>query len=310
MASVVVASWDVDGQASASMLIRSGYADTVFFPDVGVYWLEEEWIERLSHYDYIYVVDMHLRRRDISRLTSHSYVYIIDDSKLHPSYRGLKATCVCQEGVSTTYILMEYFGVEPDIDAILGMYHDMGDRVLNNEYWDIFAKYLENMDMGLDDLKRLVRLLNVPMYTGDLMGLYRNVETLMRRLRGFDEESASEMLRRVDRYIEGLATYAKPDGIVELGYEGEMYVVVDLVKSLVRRFGGRDVLVHDHGFIGGYVSIGAYSGRRDLRPLIRRLLREDLPTGGDRRFLGLVVEEGVAGRYIDMVRKYIMDGDG
>lgn len=310
MSSVVVASWDVDGQASASMLIRSGFADTVFFPDVGFYWLVDEWVERLTHYDYIYIVDMHLRRRDIARLASGSYVYVVDDSSLHPSYDGLDATCICRDGVSTTYILMDYFGVEPDIDAILGMYHDMGDRVLNNEYWDIFAKYLENMDMGLDDLRQLVKLLNTPMYLGDLAGLYRNVEILMRRLDGLDTAAMSEAARRVEEYIDSLVPLARSDGIVELGYEGEMYIVVELVKRLVEEYGGRDVIVHDHGFIGGYVSIGAYSGSRDMRPLIKRFLGMDLPTGGGKRFLGLVVEEGLASHYIEMVRKYIIGGDG
>ncbi len=303
MASIAIASWDVDGQASASMLIRSGYVDTVYFPPVGMYWIPEDMFDVLPNYEYIYIVDMHIPRRDVERLSRNSYVYLIDDSRLHPDYSGLKASCICYDSYSTTYVLMEYLGVEPDIDALLGMYHDVGDRVINNEYWDIFWKYLENLGLTLDDLKELVKLLNIPMYLGDVPSLYRNVDLLMNRLKGLDREGVAERLGEIERYIDEIVSKAVDvEGVRKVVYSGRYYVIIDVVKKMFQ--GVESALAVDTGFLPGYTMVAGAS-RRDLYPLVKKLLEKDLPAGGSRHFFGVVVEESCLDDVLNLVNHYL-----
>lgn len=295
MSSIVVANWDVDGQASASMLIRAGFAESVFFPSVGYYWLEDEWLDALSQYEHIYIVDMHIPRLDILKLNTSSYVTIFDDSKLHPEYSDLNVTCVCSHRFSTTYILMDYLGIEPDVDAILGMYNDVGDNILTSEYWDIFSKYLDNLNISLEDLAVLRDYFNAPYYINDVASLYRNVKLLRDRVYRRDSlpdfDRMMKILEDRDRYVEELVGNASErEGVIYLEYEGRMYVILDLAKELVKRYPERDLLIVDKGFIPGYYSVAVKSKRR-LEPLIKKFMDIGLPAGGEGYFLGVVVPE-------------------
>lgn len=306
MSSIVVANWDLDGQASASMLIRSGHADTVFFPEVGYYWLEDIWIESLSQYKYIYIVDMHIPRKDIQKLNTTSYVTIFDDSEIHPDYSGLKVTCVCGRRFSTTYILMDYLGIEPDVDAILGMYNDVGDNILTSEYWDIFSKYLEGVGMDVEELASLKNYYNAPYYVNKVSLLYRNVRLLMDRMYEIERlpsyEDMMAIIRDKDRYVLDIADKAVEHGkYVYLEYEGRMYVLTDLAKEISNRYPGRDIVIVDKGFIPGYYSI-AVKSRHSLEYLVKMFIDLGLPAGGEGCFLGVVVkEEGYENIYGDII---------
>lgn len=295
MSSIVVANWDVDGQASASMLIRAGYAETVFFPSVGYYWLEDEWLDALSGYDHIYIVDMHIPRLDISKLNTTSYVTIFNDSKLHPEYSNLNVTCVCNNRFSTTYILMDYLGIEPDVDAILGMYNDVGDNILTSEYWDIFSKYLDNLGINLYDLALLRDYFNAPYYINDVASLYRNVKLLMNRVYNRnslpDFDRMMKIIQDKEEYVDVLIdNVTEKDGVIYLEYEGSMYVILDIAKKLMRNYPDKDLLIVDKGFIPGYYSI-AVKSNRFLEPLIKKFMDMGLPAGGEGYFLGVVVPE-------------------
>ncbi len=311
MSSVVVANWDLDGQASASMLIRSGFAEHVFFPDVGYYWLEDEWIDVLSNYEYIYVVDMHIPRRDVERLNTTSYVTILDDSSFHPNYEGLDVTCVCGERFSTTYVLMDYLGVEPDVDAILGMYNDVGDRILMSEYWDIFSKYLGNLGLNLDDLKTLANYFNAPYYYGYIDKLYRNVEYLMKR--NFKRESLEDfdlhlkLFKNKDNYITKLLEdVVYKEGILYLEYKGELYVIHEVIKWLVEKYKDRNIVVVDKGYLPGKIQMAVYSNKV-LINLLKKYMSMDLPVGGEKNFLGIIVDVGDFNRIYNEVIEYILN---
>ncbi len=312
MSSVVVANWDVDGQASASMLIRSGFAETVFFPSVGFYWLEDEWIDILSQYEHIYIVDMHIPRVDVKRLNTTSYVTIFDDSRLHPDYSNLNVTCVCSNRFSTTYILMDYLGIEPDVDAILGMYNDVGDNILTSEYWDIFSKYLDNLDITLENLSQLKEYFNAPYYVNDVSSLYRNVKLLINRSYRLDSLPYFDKMFRIiedrDKYLKELVDNVSIDGgLAMLEYDGKMYVIVDLVRELARRYPDKNILVADKGFIPGCISIAVKSNRY-LEPLIKRFMERDLPAGGEGYFMGVVVPKSEYGQIYEEITKYINIG--
>ncbi|HIE37127.1 TPA: hypothetical protein EYP83_03065 [Candidatus Geothermarchaeota archaeon] len=244
MPSIVVANWDLDGQASASMLIRSGHADTVFFPEVGYYWLEDVWIDSLSQYEYIYIVDMHIPRRDVKKLNTTSYVTIFDDSEIHPDYSGLNVTCVCSKRFSTTYILMDYLGIEPDVDAILGMYNDVGDNILTSEYWDIFSNYLEGIGLDIETLSLLKSYYNAPYYVNKVSLLYRNVRLLMDRIYDIGQlpeyEDMMSIIMDKDRYVMDIAgRVVEYDKYIYLEYEGKMYILGDLTRELTNRYPGK-----------------------------------------------------------------------
>jgi len=304
MSSIVVASWDVDGQASASMLIRSGYVETVYYPPVGMYKLSDDEVDILSGYDYIYIVDMHLTRRDVERLSTSSYVYIIDDSPIHPNYNGLDVSCTCYKSYSTTYILMESMGVEPDIDALLGMYNDSGDKVINSEYWDIFWNYLDSVDMGLDDMKRIVRLMNIPMYLGDQEGLYRNTDALVNRLEGLNLDKYADMEELLESYIGELVNDSiDVDGIRLLRYSGRYYVIGEVVKRLFRD-GITTAVAIDQGFLPSYTMV-AVASRGSLSRLLLKLIEMDLPAGGEEHFLGVLVDKGIEARILKIMSEYI-----
>ena len=309
MPSVVVANWDVDGQASASMLLRAGFADTVFFPSVGYYWMEDEWIDALSRYEHVFIVDMHIPRMDILRLNTSSYVTIFDDSHIHPDYTDLNVTCVCSHRFSTTYILMDYLGIEPDVDAILGMYNDVGDNILTSEYWDIFSKYLDNLDLSLEDLHRLKDYYNAPYYVNDISSLYNNVKLMIERR--YDLDSLPDFDRRMkilddrDTYIKELLDGVRERGnLVYLEYEGRMYVIIDLARELASMYPDKDLIVVDRGFIPGYYSI-AVKSMRHLEPLIRRFMDMGLPAGGEGYFLGVVVTVERYEAIYEEIRRYI-----
>ena len=301
----MIANWDLDGQASASMLIRSGYAEDVFFPSVGYYWLEDIWIDSLSQYDTIYIVDMYIPRRDVEKLTNTSYIFIIDDSNIHPNYEKLDVSCICGKVFSTTYTLMDYLGIEPDIDAILGMYNDSGDKIINSEYWDIFSKYLEQMDLTLKDLDILKNYFNSPYYINDLPSLYRNVKLLLDRRYRFSDlpglKDRLSIIGRKDKYIRELMERVEDLGNkIYLEYYGEMYVISELATKLSKTYSDKGVIVVDRGFIPGYSSIAIISNI-DLENHVKYFLENGYPAGGEGKFLGVVVSNDE----LDVIYEYI-----
>lgn len=294
MVGIAVSDWDIDGLASGSIFKDLGLIEEIIIPPIGEYWLSDLIMDVVSEYDEIYFLDYIPSKRTLDALSWKSRIYIFDHSFYCPANsKNIKS--YCRESPSTTFLLMEYFNLDPDIKILLGLVNDLGSFFSRYREFEIFIPVIEENNIDLDELVDLIKLLNSPLYFSDIPLLYENL--LIIEQNTISKNYIKSLDKRI-KYIEMLENIISSllenvkvcDKYSYLEYKGDLYLIRKLPVAVYRKTGYPSIII-DSGFFTDYFQIASYCPTCDFRDLIINLRDEGFVAGGSESFVGIVIDK-------------------
>jgi single-stranded DNA-specific DHH superfamily exonuclease len=327
---MVVHHWDVDGIASAALVIEEvrrvspGTVVGNLSPTIGRWLLGPSEISRLRSWapDLLVLVDLAVREDDLraildgvavpALMVDHHRAEVPEDPRVeyhNPVAEGEPES----ESPSCTWVLRRLLGRPTDLLAVLGVFGDRGRGVVNEPVWGELEVFLARSDLDEDDMHLLVDLVDSSAKRKDVAAVEAAVDRLLglwlepRRLLAVEEwrEGNREVEVALQQQLERGAECVVGDTLVKT-IDTPYLVISTAARRLVRTRGFPIVVVVNQGFSDDEAQIYVrHAGALDLAPLIGRFRDRGMSAGGKSEVLGVIVPKGEVDGVVEGVLDYV-----
>lgn len=320
---LIIPHWDIDGIASAAMVIRHACPDAeIYIPPIARYQIPEDELWQVSGMRPVLLLDLSIGRSEVEKIlrASGSRVIIVDHhhcAEAQPS--GVAVYGRDGADPSNTLLLSRLLGLEqPSLLVALGIVGDVGDRGLGEEEAKIVKEVCDRHGITLEDLRTICRLVDANYIVGDRLAVKDAIYELV--IHGEEPSSLLEnplwrrRLRMVDEEVARVLSegHEVVGNVVLKRFSSRFCVISRVGREVAKQNPDRVCIVVNTGLFDDVdqVYIRTMRDDVDIRPLIEEALRRGYVAGGKREVMGALVPKAETEAFVEEAVRRLGGGEG
>lgn len=215
---------------------------------------------------------------------------------------------------SNTLLLDHLLNRDMDLLTILGLVGDLGLKIRGKEIFSRVSKTLDKLGFSLEEIYRIVLLLDSNHIINDRQAVKEAVEKVMYYL---DEPRSmledGEWINRYEKVVKEINRFSGDDGLEKSSrwiykeFSSSYYIISRVGRRISSRYKGYVTIVINTGFFPDHaqVYIRANSYPLDTYQLIEHALSRGYVAGGKDNVLGVVLHKNELDRFVSLVKSFI-----